>query len=577
MIMNCPRSVVRFAAIGGALVVGLSLQAAAQGDCPVHPACQPGQHDTHLVTLPPVSDSFGPDIVPFEPSPSLMVDQWDPGHYAQQHGVPESQVELVAVELRLVSEIQEAYVDILNLNDAPCQLHSWTYTIILRLNQNTAVNSPEMLFEGEIPHDEGPFPLCGNDGSDPSCARYRYDLLAAVSESQCVSWRVQDHDLTPWIGDDQIIWTTESVAGEAASTDCGFVSKEWWNQVIMTVEVTYYYCWWKIIDPGACECLEPSEHYREPGSLLLFPEFNNVDGITVLNVTNTDCGGGGGDDVEVHFVYVDADGCTEYDQSEVLTPCDTFTALTNFHGPAGAQGYVYAYARDPDTHQPIVWNHLIGNLMVISSLDAFDYGMNPVSFLGIGEDGDLTDVDQDGNRDLNDVEYAGAPDVLTIPRFLGQDFSGGPGTIHSEMILIALTGGKKFTTTACFLYYNDNEEEFGGAYSFDCWDKPSLLEMNSGFENEWLHSLGTNDPDEIIGAEWQEAGWICINGCLAESEQETIDKPSIYAVLVERIGNWGVADLPFECGKRINGSLLPDHQLGDGDGPGDPPKDGDEK
>jgi hypothetical protein len=578
--MNSNKFVARSAAIA-ALIAGVSSQAAAEGTCPVHPVCLPGHDNPHLVELPPVSDTFGPDIVPFAPAPELTVPQFDPAPYALQHGVPEDQIELVAVELRLVNTLDDATVDILNKNDANCRVDFWTYDLVAQLNANLAVGSPDVLVQVSVGEsfNEPEYALCGNPGGDPACARYLWQLPNPVSESDCISWRIQEDDLSAWIGTGNITWDTTSAAVDNDLTTCGFVQKVYWNQVIMSVEVTYFYCWW---DPdggggGACECIEPSEHYREPGSLLLFPEYNNIDGITVLTVTNTDCLDTAGNDVEIHFVYVDADGCTEFDKAEILTPCDTFTALTNFHGPANSQGYFYVYARDPDTHEPIVWNHLIGNLMVISSLEAFDYGMNPVSFLGIGQDGDPTDVDNDGHRDLNDVEYAGAPDVLTIPRFLGQDFNGGPGTIHSEMILIALSGGKKFTTTACFLYYNDNEEEFSGEYEFDCWDKPELLDMSYGFENDWLHSLISNDPDEILGAEWQEAGWICIYGCLAESDLETIQWPSIYAVLVERIGNWGVADLPFECGKRINGSLLPDHLLGDGDGPGNPPQDGDEK
>ncbi|MEO2164367.1 MAG: hypothetical protein ABGY29_17805, partial [bacterium] len=116
----------------------------------------------------------------------------------------------------------------------------------------------------------------------------------------------------------------------------------------------------------------------------------------------------------------------------------------------------------------------------------------------------------------------------------------------------------------CFLFWNDNEDEFSAQHTFSCWEKPYLDDISGGFRNTWLKSTN-HDPDEIIGADHRESGWICLQGCLATSAQESILNPSIYAVLVERVGSFGVADLPFECGIRLNGALLPDHIFGDGD------------
>ena len=73
------------------------------------------------------------------------------------------------------------------------------------------------------------------------------------------------------------------------------------------------------------------------------------------------------------------------------------------------------------------------------------------------------------------------------------------------------------------------------------------------------------DDDEIIGATTREAGWLCCDGAVATSTQETIMDPAFYMVLVERVGSYGVADLPFECGTQDNGALIPRDILGDGD------------
>ena len=60
-----------------------------------------------------------------------------------------------------------------------------------------------------------------------------------------------------------------------------------------------------------------------PASLLLFPEFDNSEGsYTVISVTNTDCIANTGEDVQIEYVYIDADGCSEFNKTDVLTPCD---------------------------------------------------------------------------------------------------------------------------------------------------------------------------------------------------------------------------------------------------------------
>ncbi|MCB9906053.1 MAG: hypothetical protein H6831_16755, partial [Planctomycetes bacterium] len=114
---------------------------------------------------------------------------------------------------------------------------------------------------------------------------------------------------------------------------------------------------------------------RNPGSLLLYPEFDNRDGeVTLLTVTNT---ANSGDDVTVEFVYIGryancSDSgpggqacdvnCEEFNRNAVLTPNDTLTLITNYHNPQHEQGYVYVFAKD-EAGEPMAHNYLIGNLM----------------------------------------------------------------------------------------------------------------------------------------------------------------------------------------------------------------------
>jgi hypothetical protein len=142
----------------------------------------------------------------------------------------------------------------------------------------------------------------------------------------------------------------------------------------------------------------------------------------------------------------------------------------------------------------------------------------------------------------------------------------GPGLFNSRLILIALSGGTSFDTTLNFLIYNDNEEEYSDAYTFRCWDSPLLREISGAFLESYLD--GTNNaPNEILGANNHESGWFRIDGNIAQSTATAILDPAFYAVLVERVGQYAVADLPFELCTQDNGDLLPRALFGDGPNP----------
>jgi hypothetical protein len=227
------------------------------------------------------------------------------------------------------------------------------------------------------------------------------------------------------------------------------------------------------------------------------------------------------------------------------------------------------------TGTPIVFNHLIGQELIIDGVLALDYSMNAVAFKGYGANADdqadntPNDDDGDGIRDLNGKdsggpEYDEAPDRICIPRFLGQNPPGGELYGNSRIILVNLSGGRAFTTTLSIEGYNDNEEPFSGQYTFYCWDKPYLRDFSAATLQSYL--LGTNqNPNEILGLN-QESGWMTIDGLTANSVgPESIADPAFYAVLVEQLQSHWAADLPWECCSQTNGALLPVSIFGDGD------------
>ncbi len=301
---------------------------------------------------------------------------------------------------------------------------------------------------------------------------------------------------------------------------------------------------------------------NDPGSLLVFPEYDSRPGtISLLTVTNTN---GSQDEgaVRVHFNYVDGETCLKADAMETLTPRDTITLLSQAHAPGLSRGYCYAYARGLSSSAPITFNHLVGSVLVIDGVNATVYSINALVFEGLTAPGTSTDLDFDGIRDLDGLEYSPAPDRIAIPRFFGQlpPMQGGE-FMHAELIMLGLTG-TQFATTINFLIYNDNEEEFSAQYTFDCWQRVSLLDISGAFSNSFL-ALGTNnDPAEILGLPGLESGWFEMDGGSASSLTTTIQNPAFLAMLVEsrRLSS---ATLPFTLGSQANGDLLPTSLSGD--------------
>jgi hypothetical protein len=132
--------------------------------------------------------------------------------------------------------------------------------------------------------------------------------------------------------------------------------------------------------------------------------------------------------------------------------------------------------------------------------------------------------------------------------------------------VIDLTGGPAFTTVLDFEIFNDNEEAFSAEHSFSCWDRISLSDLSGVFDQDFLAGGTNHDPEEIMGQNTTEAGWMRIDGDIAFSSVRTIDDPAFLAVLIESVmADRYVADLPFFRCSQDNGALLPRTQQGDTD------------
>lgn len=294
---------------------------------------------------------------------------------------------------------------------------------------------------------------------------------------------------------------------------------------------------------------------QKPGSLLVFPKYTNSPGtLTLLTVTNTSPTDG----VRAHFLYINGDECQENNAVETLTARDTVTLITGAHSPDTGRGYVYVYARGATNPAPVTFNHLVGSSIVFDAISRSVYSIQPVVFDGMTNEGETTDLDSDGIRDLDGLEYNKAPDQTVIPRFFGQS---GVANIFSELVLVNLTGGRAFTTSTNFLIFNDNEEAFSGEHSFYCWDSIPLRSISGAVRHSFLKNNTNHDPDEVIGFPDLEAGWILFDGGTASSTVVSISDPAVLVTLIEH-GQLASSQLPFVVGEQDNGSLLPSSIFG---------------
>ncbi|MFT7669942.1 MAG: hypothetical protein ACI8X5_002649 [Planctomycetota bacterium] len=570
--MNNFKFIARYMA-AAAIFTGVSSQVYAQ-DCTVNVTCpvngtiltdeQTGEREEDFLTHGALE--------------SISVPKFDKVFIAQEAGVAVSKVKLLGVEYDL--EVTISVMEwVIENTDTACTW-SWTWQPSMILEEHFNPDTPAVI---ALPPEQVQLPI---DLPEMQGVVYTWDLATNgvgtdangnISGMECGT---ATENLDDWTGAGFIDWSLRTL-NIPDPLGCGNADVDRNVKGSAIITVRYKYCI-EGEEIEGCECPNPSPNYRKPGSLLLFPEYDTrVGKYTLISVTNVDCINTAGENVDIEFVFIDGDDCSENNRTLTLTPCDTVTLLAHKLNPNPETGYLYVFAKEyvgggATNGDAISWNHLIGNEMIIDGFEFYDYSMNPVSFTSPVPEGERTDEfngfgDGDGYRDLDGTEYAPAPNIITIPRFFGQDgMQGDAGSAYfnSQLILIALTGGAQFDTTACILYYNDNEQVFSTEYEFHCWEKPYLLDIDQGFGNDWLANNTDDDPDEIFGLPLganRESGWMCIEGCAASSTQESIANPAIYAALVEHVGNLGIADLPFECGIRTNGALVPRGVFGDPD------------
>jgi len=253
------------------------------------------------------------------------------------------------------------------------------------------------------------------------------------------------------------------------------------------------------------------------------------------------------------WVYMDGEDCFEFNREESFTGADTLTVVAGFHNPDPGQGYLTVFAKESNGQEApaTVHNYLVGTSTVMDAFTYAQFTVEPTTFAGIG-DGTYTDIDEDGIRDLDGVEYSEVADEYDIPRFYGQNAS-----FDSELVLVDLTAGRGFETAAEFLIYNDNEQLFSQEFFFHCWTRTRLSDISGFFGQDWLENFTDHDRDEILGAPTQEAGWYRVDGGVATMDQIVIDDPALLCIQIDKSGNNVSSVHPFAMGFQANGGSPP--------------------
>ena len=302
----------------------------------------------------------------------------------------------------------------------------------------------------------------------------------------------------------------------------------------------------------ACASVPAMAECDHPGSLLIFPIFDNSRGDeTFLTVTNTS----GTDSIDIEYVYIDGQNCLEFNRTRRLTPNDTIVVRTKADNPSIRNGYVYVFAKSSTTGQAVTFNHLIGTSLINDGNTGSDYDVPAFTFAGVPQQGQPTDVDSDGVRELNNLEYEAAPDTILIPRFIGQNGAA------SDLVLLNLTGGAEWQAIVDLMVYNDNEEAFSAQTSVRCWSRTPLTTISGVFTQSFLSTTNHSSSENLGGS---ETGWYSLRGRLAYSQADSEQNPAILAMQIERRGpvaisntNFGAtAVLPYTTGVRTNGGLI---------------------
>lgn len=200
-------------------------------------------------------------------------------------------------------------------------------------------------------------------------------------------------------------------------------------------------------DPAAVEVLtqvSASCLPTEPGSLLVFPLIDNINGQTILEIVNrgnsdvwlegvvvlhpagvTPTPKAGGFIKEDFSIHLTAKEPFFWNTTKVYNRLDADGIKTQIRSYAGLKGFCFVWAVDSKTSQnEISWNYLTGDAVLLSGGKAFSYNAYAHQAFNIVQDRILK---------LDGIEYCQAPS-----QFITQGFAAGFNGVSGTLVVCAL-------------------------------------------------------------------------------------------------------------------------------------------
>jgi len=276
---------------------------------------------------------------------------------------------------------------------------------------------------------------------------------------------------------------------------------------------------------------------ENPASCLLFPYYDTTGyTLSIHTITNV-----GTSTERVRLVFIDSESCLPYDNWITLTAGDTFTFGAHGLLPEQGIGFLYAYVvQDQYSTLEKDADVLIGQELVIGAwgTSIANFSINAVGFQALN-------LIPDSKLHLDGTEFTAAPKTIYFPRFMGQD-----AELFSRVIMINLTGGRWFESSAQVIIYNDNEVAFSDSWIFDCYKFASLQALTPITSKSYLLSTNHTTYEPWPLSNIFETDTMKITGVSATNQQGTVVIPnaSVYIVLVEGSSLFGynAADLPMQ-------------------------------
>lgn len=292
----------------------------------------------------------------------------------------------------------------------------------------------------------------------------------------------------------------------------------------------------------------------DPASVLVFPiyisDFTNGYA-SVVTTTNTN-----GDrrvvlpgnpsglrgDVLVHYFWIDGTGTWDiFDEQALLTPNDTravlsFDSLNGTGNQDFEQGFLVAVAVDPETTEPIDFDYLIGDIVLVDVTGNRTWNLVACGIQSTTEEnGNVTERtnrfhaytdritnggDGAGDLDFDGIEYRRWPNLLYISSLFRQD-NGVNGTNNDGEVILLTDLGRDFIVNLNMLFYDRDEAESSRTGTFTCWTRADLATL----------AAVTTTPA------YNPAGWAIINSRDAVNPVtgQVVSDPNLLGAVVQRV------------------------------------------